>query len=103
MPGSGVAAVALNVTATEATADGYVQVVPTGGATLLGTSSNLNAAAGQTIANMVIVPVGPDGKVTLYTSGGTHLLADVTGWFTDASAADSTVGLFTPVSPDRAS
>jgi len=101
VPSSGVAAVALNVTVTEATGSGYVQVVPTGGPTLLGTSSNLNADAGQTIANMVIVPVGAGGKVTLYTSAGTHLLADVTGWFTDASADDSTVGLFTPVDPAR--
>src|SRR5690606_16846879 len=65
------------------------------------TSSNVNVVAGQTVANLVMVPVGDDGTVTLYSSGGTHLLADVTGWFGDASQAPGDDGLFVPIEPTR--
>ncbi len=99
---AGASAVVLNVTATEATAAGYVQVVPTGGTAALGSSSNLNIErAGQTIPNLVVVPIGGDGTVTFYSQTGTHLLADVAGYFTGASAPDSTAGLFHPLDPAR--
>jgi hypothetical protein len=102
VPSSGVSAVALNVTATQATAPGFVQAYPTGGSTAEGSSSNLNVtSAGQTIANLVIVPVGTGGKVTLYSSSGTHLLADVAGYFTDDTAPSATAGLFQALEPDR--
>ena len=101
VPASGVAAVALNVTATGASAPGYVQVVPSAGDTAMGSSSNLNVVTGQTVANLVIVPVGDSGAVDVYSSGGTHVLADVAGWFSDDSAAPSSTGLFVPVAPER--
>lgn len=102
VPASGVAAVALNITATQATGPGFVQAYPTGGSTAEGSSSNLNVtSAGQTIANLVIVPIGSGGKVTLYSSSGTHLLADVAGYFTDSTATSSTAGLFQALEPDR--
>jgi hypothetical protein len=66
------------------------------------TTSNLNVSGvGETIANQVVVPVGADGSVRLYTNAGTHLVADVTGWYTDDTAATGTAGLFVPVSPYR--
>jgi protocatechuate 3,4-dioxygenase beta subunit len=99
VPTSGVSAVVLNITATEATAAGYITAWP-GGARP--TTSNLNVeTAGQTIANQVVIPVGVDGSIQLFTQNGTHLIADVTGWYTDASAATGTAGLFIPVSPYR--
>jgi hypothetical protein len=102
LPATGVSAVALNVTLTEATAPGFVQVIPTGGATEPGRSSNLNAEqADATIANLAIVPVGADGSVTLFTQSGTHLVVDVAGYFTDSSAAPSLSGLFVPATPTR--
>jgi hypothetical protein len=102
VPASGVAAVALNITATQAERAGFVQAIPTGGSTATASSSNLNvSAAGQTIANLVIVPVGSNGQITLYTSMATHLLADVAGYYTDASAGSSTAGLFQAVEPHR--
>ena len=101
VPRTGVSAVALNVTATRAARAGFVQLIPTGGATPIGASSNLNVVAGQTVANLVVVPVGRDGKVTLHTSGGTHLLADVAGHYTDADAPSSSAGLFVPLEPTR--
>ena len=102
VPTAQVSAVAMNVTLTESNGPGYVQVVPTGGATALGASSNLNAVAqNQTIANQVIVPIGADGSVTLYTQSGTHLVVDIQGYYTDDSADASLSGLFVPVSPTR--
>jgi hypothetical protein len=99
VPSSGVAAIVLNVTATDATAPGYVTVWPEGSQPA---TSNLNVdAAGQTVANQVIVPLGSDGAVRLFTQSGAHLLADVTGWYTTSRAADATQGLFVPVSPYR--
>jgi hypothetical protein len=102
VPTSGVSAVALNVTATQATAGGFVQAYPTGGSTAEGSSSNINVSrAGETIANLVIVPLGSGGRITLYSSSGTHLLADVAGYFTDATAANATIGLFQALEPSR--
>jgi hypothetical protein len=103
VPASGVSAVALNVTATQADGTGYVQAVPASGPTPYGASSNLNTErAGQTIPNLVVVPVGASGAIDLYTSVGTHLLADVAGYFTSTTAATSTAGLFVPLPPARA-
>lgn len=96
-----VSAVVLNVTATEATAPGYVQVAP-GGQLVPGKSSNLNLnAAGQTIPNLVIVPVAADGTVSIFTQSGTHLIADVTGYFTSATGLPDLSGLFLPLAPER--
>ena len=99
VPASGVSAVALNVTATEATAAGYVTAWPDGSQP---STSNLNIeSAGQTIANQVVIPAGADGSIRIYTQSGTHLVADVTGWYTDSTATSGTAGLFIPVTPYR--
>ncbi|MEI6403606.1 MAG: hypothetical protein WCP59_15620, partial [Actinomycetota bacterium] len=82
VPGTGVGSVALTVTATEASANGYITVYPCGTRPL---ASNLNYTTGQTIANTVITPVDTNGKVCFYAHGTTHLLADVTGWFPTTS------------------
>ncbi|MER8047524.1 FlgD immunoglobulin-like domain containing protein [Streptomyces sp. NPDC094032] len=81
VPATGVSALVMNVTATNPTAPTYVSAYPYG--TPRPTTSNLNVAAGRTIANQVVVPVH-DGKVTLYNHSGTvDLLADVAGYFTE--------------------
>ena len=82
MPASGVGSVALTVTATAATANGYITVYPCGTRPL---TSNLNYTTGQTIANTVITPVDTNGKVCFYAHGTTHLLADLTSWFPTTS------------------
>ena len=80
VPASGVAAVAINVTVTAPTATSFLTVFPNGAPRP--TASNLNFTAGQTIANMVIVPIGSDGQISLYNDAGqTHVLVDVLGWF----------------------
>jgi hypothetical protein len=99
VPSSGVSAVVMNVTAVDPAGSGWVQVAPT--PVSVGASSNLNPEAGRTIANLVVVPVGSGGKVDLYSTVQLDLLADVVGYFTSDDAADSTEGLFVPVTPQR--
>lgn len=60
VPGSGVAAVVLNVTVTDATSAGYITVYPD--QTTRPTASNLNYPRGDTRANLVTVKLGPTGR-----------------------------------------
>ena len=78
VPNSATAAV-LNVTVTGAQGNGYVTVYPCGATRPI--TSNLNFVAGQTIPNAVIAKIGTDGKVCIYANVGTHLIADVNGYF----------------------
>jgi hypothetical protein len=99
VPGAGVEAVVMNVTATAPGGPGYVTVWPGGKRP---TTSSLNVdGAGETVANQVIVPVGDDGHVHFYSSVGVDLVADVLGWVTADGAASRTTGLFVPVKPTR--
>ena len=99
VPAAGVSAVVLNVTAVNAREIGYLTLYPTG--TPQPVASNLNYVAGQTIPNQVIVPVGTDGKVSIYADGATDVIVDLAGGFTDGSAARSITGLFVPTPPTR--
>ncbi|MEU9299964.1 PKD domain-containing protein [Streptomyces sp. NPDC048269] len=78
-------AVALNVTVTEPNTAGHLTVFPSGGSAP--NSSNLNFSAGQTIANSVIVPVGPDGKISVRNGAwaGAHVVVDVVGYYSPES------------------
>ena len=69
--------VVLNVTATGATGAGFVTVFPCGQP--VPNASNLNFEAGATVPNAVVATVGAGGKVCLFTSAATHLLADAFG------------------------
>jgi Domain of unknown function (DUF5122) beta-propeller len=99
VPAVGVSAVVLNITGDQATADGFVTAWPTGSAQPV--VSNLNLVAGETRPNLAIVPLGAGGKVSLFSSGGANLIADVAGWFTDSTAGDDGIGLFVPITPTR--
>jgi hypothetical protein len=103
VPATGVEAVALNLTETNATAGSYITAYPTGAARPL--ASNVNMVAGQTVPNRVIVKLGTGGKITLYNAyGNVDLIADVNGWFTDASGstiADGSGDVFVGVTPNR--
>jgi Fibronectin type III domain. len=77
---AGASAVALNVTVTNPSAAGNLTVYP--GGRSLPLASNLNYLAGQTIPNMVLVPLGPNHTVTFYNSAGTvNVIADVLGYY----------------------
>ncbi|MEY9839642.1 N-acetylmuramoyl-L-alanine amidase [Streptacidiphilus sp. EB103A] len=95
IPSANVSSVVLNVTAVKPSAGGWVAVYPDGAS--LPTVSNLNFTTGETIANLVTVKVGSDGKVRLYNkSGSVDLLADVAGYYTSDSGA-----VFHPATPVR--
>ena len=80
IPASGVSAVVLNVTVTEATAASFLTAWPAGEARPL--ASNLNYGPGQTVPNLVVVKVGAGGSVNLFNNAGAaHLIADVAGWY----------------------
>jgi PKD domain len=93
-------AVVLNVTVTQPTAIGDVKVYPNGLAQQP-TTSNLNFAAGETVANLVTVPVGADGQIILRleSPGSAQLIADLEGYYTAGN--DPTDSGFAPLSPTR--
>jgi len=91
-------AVVLNVTATDATADGYFTVFAAGSAQP--PTSNLNVVKGGTVPNQVIVPVSKSG-VDVYSFAGGDVIVDVFGYFTGNSAPVSDDGLYVPVPPTR--
>jgi len=64
----------------DATAPGYVTVWPSGATRP--TASNLNVTAtGQNIPNLVSVTLSPAGAVSLYSQSGSHLIADLAGYY----------------------
>ena len=72
-------AVVLNVTVTNPTADSYLTVYPNG--QIRPNSSNLNFITGQTVPNLVIVPV-TNGKIDFYNLQGTvDVIADLFGYY----------------------
>jgi hypothetical protein len=76
---SDASSVLLNVTATGATGAGWVTVWPCGQPRPA--TSNLNVEhAGHTVAVLTVVGIGSAGRVCLWTSGGTHLIADLVTW-----------------------
>ena len=79
VPTSGVAYVVLNLTATDATAAGFVSAWPGGTPRPMTSVINLSDV-GQTRANAVFAPVGADGTIQLFSQSGTDLVVDVTGW-----------------------
>ena len=86
---SDAAAVVLSVTATQATAAGFVTVWPCGATRPV--TSTLNVAKAGTIANLAVARIGTGGTVCLYTNAGTHLLADVQGYYPSTSSIHAVV------------
>ena len=97
VPPTGVTAVALNVTVTNASGPGsYLTVWPTGSPRPL--ASNLNFDAGVSVPNLVIASVGTDGKVSVFNNRGTvDVVADVQGWYSNVQVGSS----YVPVNPAR--
>jgi hypothetical protein len=80
VPAVGVGAVVMNLTVTEPDASGYLTAYPSGQP--LPTASNVNFVSGQTVPNLVVVPVGPNGRVSIYNFGGpAHIIGDLLGWY----------------------
>ena len=99
VPSTGASAVVLNVTVTEPTAPSYLTVYPEGQPVPF--VSNLNFVGGETVANLVQVPLGSGGGVSFYNSAGdVQVVADLEGYV--STSADGSAGLYTPVTPFRA-
>jgi hypothetical protein len=90
VPPSGAVAVAINVTVTNPSSVGFLTVWPSGKDRPV--ASNLNYVAQETVANLVIVGVGSNGAVNLYSQQATDVVVDVVGWFYAG---------FNPVTPAR--
>jgi LAS superfamily LD-carboxypeptidase LdcB len=98
VPDAGVSAVVLNVTMTQTSDRGFLTVWPTGASRP--NVSSINATrSGQTVPNLVTVPVGHEGQVSFYARSGTHLVADVFGYYEEAETAQA--GRLRTVTPHR--
>ena len=98
VPSDGVTAVVLNVAAVGAAGPGYVTVWPAG--QTMPVASNVNPTlTDRTVANLAVVPVGVQGRVSLFTLQTSHMVVDVEGYF--ASAASAADGRFIPLTPAR--
>ena len=116
IPASGVSAVLLNVTAVAPPGSDWLSVYPrpasvdiydnqgTYGANPPTRTSNLNFTPGETVANLVLAPVGAGGTIRFWNANpaGMHVIADVAGWFDTGASVTSSGGLrFTGISPAR--
>ncbi|MFI8498552.1 PKD domain-containing protein [Streptomyces sp. NPDC085524] len=89
-------AVAVNLTSTAATSDTYVIAYPDPAKRPV--ASNLNPEPGKDKSNQAVLPVGPNGTITLYNNAGsTHLIVDAVGYY----GGDGSKALFTPAAPRR--
>ncbi len=99
VPASGAGAVVLTLTVAAPTASGYLTAFPAGAARP-GTS-NLNFTRGRTVADLVVVPLGAGGAVSVTNSstGTARIVADVSGWY--AAGAPTDAGGFQSLAPAR--
>ena len=96
-----IAAVVLNVTATQPTGPSFLTIYPSD-VIAMPTASNLNFAPGQTIPNLVVATIGAGGRVTVFNHiGSVHVLFDVEGWISTPQTTAGTAGLFRPLTPAR--
>lgn len=99
VPADGVAAVVVNLTATESAGAGYVVAYSAHTALPYTSTTNLSGP-NATSAGLAIVPIY-NGEMAVYTSTSVHVIGDIVGYITDSSAARSTAGLYQPISPAR--
>jgi peptidoglycan hydrolase-like protein with peptidoglycan-binding domain len=99
LPATGtITAAVLNLTVTPPAGPGFWTVWPH--TSTRPEASNLNIdelqfLAGNVTPNLVTVPVGADGVVDIYASGGGHVIVDLLGYYTPATTA--TAGRFEPL------
>ena len=74
----GATAVLATVTAVEPCGTAYLTAYPCG--TTPPGSSAVNAAAGATVANAVLVRLSPGGALCVFANTGAHVLVDVAAW-----------------------
>lgn len=90
----GVSAVAMNVTATDAAAPGYLTVFPCD--TAQPNASNVNYRAARAVANAAIVGLGTGGDLCIFSSAMAHVIVDVVSYVSAASTQ-----IYLPTLPTR--
>jgi hypothetical protein len=80
----GASAVGVNIVLTETSGAGFLTAWPSG--TRPGTSVINSTAAGENIANFLLVPVAPDGTFQVYTQNQTHVVVDIMGYMAGGAA-----------------
>ncbi len=102
VPDSGVSAVVINLTSTSSVGNGYLQAYPYLRASNGGTSTLNISTPGVARPNFAIVPVGVDGKISIFLQAGGNAIIDVMGYYLDGQNADVTAGRFVPLAqPER--
>ena len=91
LPSAAIAVIA-NVTAVSPSGVGHLTVYPDGLATPP-EASNIDYLAGQVIPNRVIVKLGSDGNIDVYSLKATNVIVDISGYYT---AAGGTGAVFVP-------
>jgi len=98
VPASGVSAVSFALTAIGPTAPTVLTAYA--GGSVRPAASNLNASAGATVNNHVMVPVSSNGTVSIWNSKGLiNVAVDIDGWFSTASGPSGEFGAFPQYSP----
>ncbi len=93
------AAAAINVTAVDATAPGFLTVYPCD--TPMPLASSLNYTTGATIPNELITKLSNTGTICIYTLHPTDLIVDTTGWLPNTPNYTPLVPGPTPRHPTR--
>lgn len=102
VPDVGVSAVVINLTSVNSTSTGYLQAYPYLRASNGGTSTLNIATAGSARPNFAIVPVGVDGKISIYLQAGGNVIVDVLGYYLDGQTVAVADGRFLPLdNPER--
>ena len=94
---AGATSVALNITGVTPTASTYL--IPFAFGAPRPTAGSVNVVTGAVSGQMMIVPVGTGGKVSIYNSvGSIQILADVEGYFTTNASGGS---FYVPITQNR--
>jgi hypothetical protein len=98
VPGTGVSAVVVNVTAILPSQGTYLTLYPSDGAKPL--TSNMTPGAGQVVANLVEVAVSSSGQFNIFNANGTTNVAiDIEGYV--STTTSGTAGVYNPTTPTR--
>src|SRR5262245_32566513 len=90
----------MNVTVTQPTEPSYLTVFPNDTSGVNPLASNINFLAGDTVANLVLVPIGQMGAVCFYNAyGSVHVVVDVVGYYDGDRSTEA--GRFVGVQPAR--
>jgi Concanavalin A-like lectin/glucanases superfamily len=101
LPSSGLTAVAINLTVTEATSGAIIEAYQDG--ISLPLVSSVSTGSGGTASAMTIVPIGSDGSIDIYNAGLAGTSADVVGDISGYFSTGTTGEFYHAIAPIRMS